>query len=49
MSGPGTHTLFSSGSRRRGRLVQAHEDGLIGDRKRYEVSVETQGEVPADE
>ena len=37
------------GLRRRGRPVQAHEDGLIGNRKRYEVSVETQGEVPADE
>jgi hypothetical protein len=42
--------LFSFGSRRRGhRLVQAHEDGLIGNRERYKVSVETQGEVPADE
>jgi hypothetical protein len=39
----------ASGSARRGRLVQVHEDGLIGDHKRYEVSVETQGEVPADE
>jgi len=47
MSGPGTHMLFSS--RRRGRFVQAHEDGLIGNREGDEVSVETQGQVPADE
>jgi hypothetical protein len=40
--------LFSFGSRGH-RLVQAHEDGLIGNRERYKVSVETQGEVPADE
>jgi hypothetical protein len=31
------------------RLAYAQENGLIGDRKRYEVSVETQGELPADE
>jgi hypothetical protein len=42
MNGANTRVLFSSGSPRGSRcLVQAHEDGLIGNRKRYEVSVET--------
>jgi hypothetical protein len=41
--------LCSPALRRLGGLVQAHEDGLIGYHKRYEVAVEMQGEVPADE
>lgn len=47
--GPCPHMLCSPALRRLGGLVQAHEDGLIGYHKRYEVAVEMQGEVPADE